>query len=413
MAAPGPRDDPLRCRYPSQMRILLEAYSCRVGEGSEPGQGWGWALALARHGHDVTVFTRPKNRAANQGWIAKNPTPGLTFEYIPSYCGGAIERRVGKQADYVTWTRRASSRAWLMHRRKPFDVAHHVTFGTILLGSAMPRIGVPFVYGPLGGGQLTPATARPWFEGSWRKERVRNTVVRATPLNPLARSAVRGAVVLATNDETAQLALEMGAREVLPMADTGIDESLISAPRTRPRGRRLIWVGSARPRKGLNLAIQTLLSSSSETTLSVFGPSNDIVGPLAREYGVQDRVHPAGRVPWTVVQLAYRDHDAMLFTSLRESLGGQLVEAAAAGLPIIGLDLHGLSSVLPPTVAEKVPLSPRAHQDLAKAVEAALSLGRYAAMSAAAVAFASEQTWSSRAATVSQIFRRLTTASAA
>lgn len=405
--------DPIWRGYPSQMRILLEAYSCRVGAGSEPGQGWGWALALARHGHDVTVLTRPKNRAANQAWAANNPMPGLTFEYIASHWSGVIERRVGKQADYMAWTRRATSRALLLHRREPFDVAHHVTFGTILLGSAMPQIGVPFVYGPLGGGQSTPAAARPWFEASWRKERARNAVVWATPLNPLARSAVRGAVVLATNDQTAQLALRMGAREVLPMADTGIDESLIRAPRSRPGGRRLIWVGSARPRKGLNLAIQSLLSSNSETTLSVYGPSDDTVGRLARKYGLQDRVHPAGWVPWAEVQQAYGDHDAMLFTSLRDSLGGQLVEAAAAGLPIIGLNLHGLASVLPPTVAEKVPLSARAHHDLAAAVETALSPVRYGAMSAAAVAFASEQTWSRRAAAVSQIFRRLTTASAA
>ncbi len=241
---PHPRNDPLRSGYPSQMRILLEAYSCRVGEGSEPGQGWGWALALARHGHNVTVMTRPKNRAANEAWIANNPTPGLGFEYISSQWGGVIERRVSKQVDYMTWTRRAASRARLLHRREPFDVAHHVTFGTILLGSAIPRIGVPFVYGPLGGGQSTPTVARAWFEGSWPKERARNAVVRATPLNPLARHAVRGAVVLATNDQTAKLASQMGAREVLTMADTGIDESLIRSPRSRPCGGRLIWVGA-------------------------------------------------------------------------------------------------------------------------------------------------------------------------
>jgi glycosyltransferase involved in cell wall biosynthesis len=191
------------------------------------------------------------------------------------------------------------------------------------------------------------------------------------------------------------------------MADTAIDESLIRAPRSRPGGRRLIWVGSARPRKGLNLAIQTLLSSSSETTLSVYGPPGDTVRRLASEYGVQDRVHPAGRVSWAEVQQAYRDHDVLLFTSLRDSLGGQLLEAAAAGLPIIGLNLHGLASVLPPTAAEKVSLSARSHRDLAAAVETALSPGRYQAMSAAAVTFASGQTWSSRAAAVSQVFQRL------
>ena len=44
------------------MRLLLSAYACEPGRGSEPGVGWNWAIALAALGHDVWVLTRANNR---------------------------------------------------------------------------------------------------------------------------------------------------------------------------------------------------------------------------------------------------------------------------------------------------------------------------------------------------------------
>ncbi len=45
------------------LRILLSAYACGPGNGSEPGVGWGWALALARRGRAVWVLPRRNNPA--------------------------------------------------------------------------------------------------------------------------------------------------------------------------------------------------------------------------------------------------------------------------------------------------------------------------------------------------------------
>src|ERR1700686_5022098 len=45
------------------LRILLSAYACEPGKGSEPGVGWHWAVEMARLGHRVTVLTRQNNRA--------------------------------------------------------------------------------------------------------------------------------------------------------------------------------------------------------------------------------------------------------------------------------------------------------------------------------------------------------------
>ena len=45
-------------------RILLSAYACEPGKGSEPEVGWMWATELAAAGHEVWVITRAANRLA-------------------------------------------------------------------------------------------------------------------------------------------------------------------------------------------------------------------------------------------------------------------------------------------------------------------------------------------------------------
>ncbi len=70
-------------------RILLSAYACEPGRGSEPGVGWGWATELAELGHEVWVLTRADNRVT----IARNSpvdplNPKFIYYDLPSWLEG-------------------------------------------------------------------------------------------------------------------------------------------------------------------------------------------------------------------------------------------------------------------------------------------------------------------------------------
>ena len=43
-------------------KILLSAYACEPGKGSEPGVGWNWAREIANRGYEVFVLTRENNK---------------------------------------------------------------------------------------------------------------------------------------------------------------------------------------------------------------------------------------------------------------------------------------------------------------------------------------------------------------
>src|SRR3954451_23843350 len=61
-------------------RVLLSAYACEPGKGSEPGAGWLWALAAARSA-EVWVLTRANNRTAIEADPA-GTLPSLHFVYL-------------------------------------------------------------------------------------------------------------------------------------------------------------------------------------------------------------------------------------------------------------------------------------------------------------------------------------------
>ena len=62
------------------MRVLLSAYSCQPGKGSEPGIGWNWAMQIARF-HEVWVLTRAANRQAVEAALRANGPANLRFAY--------------------------------------------------------------------------------------------------------------------------------------------------------------------------------------------------------------------------------------------------------------------------------------------------------------------------------------------
>lgn len=394
------------------MRILLEAYCCRHDRGSEPGQGWGWAVAVASLGHNTVILTRPRPGYRHEDHVP----PGLHIKFVlvPSPFGGWVEKFFGQQWDYLLWKKRALSRAKSLHSCERFDVTHHLTFGSVLLGSDLWRLDAPFLYGPLGGGQTTPPNLLGEFTAWSRlRERFRNAVVRIAPRLSFVRDALRNsAQVLSTNHETAHIARSAGATNILAMSDTAT-HPIKQGGITRTSGSSsILWVGSDRERKGLKLALEAfrkLQFTCPDATLSVVGVDKSKVQIMASKAGVGSAVMAAGRVSRNEVDDFYRKSDLLLFTSLRDSFGGQVLEAMSAGLPVVGLRQHGLGDLVPDAAAAKIdPGSENLAGSLAVALERLLQDRELLVeKSVAALAFARENMWDERGRQIEEIYKNL------
>src|SRR5271165_413242 len=144
-------------------RILLSAYACEPGRGSEPGVGWAWATELARQGHQVSVITRAANRARIEGEPRLPSGPSFIYYDLPSWAQSVRRLPGGRHLYYVLWQWFAAYALRRCFTTLPFDLVQHVTYVSLRYPSFMGSLGLPFYFGPLSGGEAVPPTLRSGF----------------------------------------------------------------------------------------------------------------------------------------------------------------------------------------------------------------------------------------------------------
>lgn len=80
-------------------KILLVAFSCQPGKGSEPGVGWNWAVQAAKT-QDVWVLTRSKMKKYVEPAIPEELKDSLHFLYAPS---SKKLRKLTIYLEYLAW----------------------------------------------------------------------------------------------------------------------------------------------------------------------------------------------------------------------------------------------------------------------------------------------------------------------
>ena len=417
------------------LHVVLVAYTCDPGRGTEPGLGWAWAEALAARGHRVEVLTRAEGDnqrriadrihdlgAAGESlrchFVPLRPPPGW-LRAVPK----ALRGQLAEFLRYARWQDDA-----LRHARsrglRSADVVHHVTYGSLVGGSALWRLGPPLVLGPVSGGHTAPRTHRRFLGSAWWPELLRSWVwVRGASLRPACRRALRNAaVVLVTNRDTQRLARRLGRRDArLELAD-GIPDSLLRDSARPPAVHRpamdapvVLWVGRLVPLKAPGLALEAFARLRERLPAARLEIVGDGVLRGALEEGVArrglaDAVTFRGRIPWAEALAAYDHADVLLFTSLRDSFGVQALEAWARGLPVVHLDHQGIGDFSAPGGAVPVPLG--SPTDLARRLadglyEALADPERRPARSAAAVDWARRHTWPVKARAAEALYTRV------
>ena len=130
----------------------------------------------------------------------------------------------------------------------------------------------------------------------------------------------------------------------------------------------------------------------------------------ARTLGVDRQVVFLGRVPWQQMPELYREADAFIFTSLRDSFGTQVLEAMAHALPVLTLNHQGVGTFVPDDAGIKVAVrSPRETvEDLAHGIRLlAASPEIRAEMGRKGWEFARTQTWERRAIKMSSWYQEI------
>ena len=318
------------------------------------------------------------------------------------------------------WQQRAGKIARQLDKEHGFDIVHHVTWASITAGSRLWCLNKPFIFGPVGGGQVAPPLFKKYFlKHQWRKEAIRSLIFRKlAKFNLISRQTVSQAdLILATNRDTHDLAGRLGAHRVEFFPVVGISQDYIPSQipiRSTSQELRLLWVGSPIPKKGCFLALESLSKVNAlipwRLTVVGYSTANHDFIKLIRELGIENKVDCRGRISWLELKKEYLKNDVFLFTSLQNSLGAQLLEAMACGLPIITLNHQGAGDFVPDRAGIKVPVTNPTEtvNALAQAVEyMSTHPQQRLEMGNTAYEFAKTQSWSHKALKMSEYYEEL------
>ncbi len=343
------------------MKVLVSAYACNPS-GSvhlHPGEdltGWRLVEQLGRF-HDLWVITHTYNKPGVESVRPEGTSgsPRFFFVELPDALKWLYRIEFGQRIYYYLWQIKAWRVARKLHKEIGFDIAHHVTFGNDWLASYIGAfLPVPFIWGPVGGGQRTPRPLRSEHSVYGRfAEDTRNIAQWFGRRDPVRRRAVRKAkAFLVCNDETRDLVPERFRDKVLffPVNGISVNDVLPGPVRTREPGAfRVLTAGRLHRLKGFALAIRAfgqLASECPDARMLIIGkgPEEERLKRLIAEMGLVDIVRIQDWLPRNEVLKEMRSSDVFLFPSFRDGGGAVVVEAMASGLPVICLDSGGPGS---------------------------------------------------------------------
>lgn len=382
--------------------------------------GWGLARHLAQK-HRVHVLAHAAHRAATEAYLNEHSEmrSSLTFSYFgkprPYYSHGI--RSLLVQFEYHHW--QTNIARWAAPVIKEFapDVVHHATLVRYWTPSSLANLDLPFIFGPVGGADRTPqGLSGTYSHRSRLAESVRTRVQSLFEAHPKLRATLRrAALAIATTQETAGRMRGIGASRVevlgesaLSAADLQLLDGKVAAPGEFfvVSARLLHW-------KGVHLtlaAFAEVLKTKPAFRLEVFGEGAERtrLQALAASLGISDQVVWHGSRPRAEYLARLRASRALVHASLHDSGGWVCVEAMAAGIPVVCLNVGGpATQVTPQTGFVVEPGSPG--ETVARLTNAMLSLCaddeiRSAMGAAGRARVAAHYTWEKRVERFTEIY---------
>lgn len=416
-----------------RLRVLLSAYACSPCRGSEHAVGWQYATNIARH-HDVIVVcgdieAEQLTKQELDAYQSKNDLPsGLRVEYIGPTRSIKMFERIHRlplmwwcyYVAYALWQRELLRVAKQIVASDRIDVVHHLNMIGFREPGFLYRLGIPFVLGPLGGANNDPATfAKGCGRGSRLMLRLRtilNEIQKRACIRPKQAAHAAAAIFAATPAEQ-QMVNEIWGLQAVLFPETGANprKSFMPCEPYDASGRlRILWSGMHCQRKCLPILIDAVACDElrASVVVTVLGGGGETAAwrEHAVKRGVADVFVWKGKLAHSDAMLLMANNDVCAFTSIREGTPHVVLEALAAGVPVICHDACGMGVVVDDTCGLKIPLA-----DFSTSVmgfrDALIQLARHPdlvrSLSRGADLRAREMSWAAKAAAISDTYRRV------
>lgn len=338
------------------LKIVVSAYACEPGLGSEIGVGWHWIWEMSRY-FEVWVLTRESNRATIERWLEENSLySDVHFLYydLPKWARFWKKGLRGVHLYYYLWQRLSNSIVKQTMLENEIEIFHHLTYGNALWKVSSYGQKQCFIWGPVGGLETIPTEySRHYGFKSRFMEWVRRIAVATINRNRsfMHRCSNASLILCKTNVTLKKIPIEQRRKAVL-FSDVAGKETKKSPSINREREYvSYLMVGRLDAWRGFDLAIESFARARNEYPnihLNIIGKGRDEkrLRTLIAKKKLGKMVSLCGKVSQSEYEKMLDDTDVFINTSLKE--GGVTVsyDSVSKGKPQIDLDTTGYTRLL-------------------------------------------------------------------
>lgn len=366
-------------------KILVSAYGCEPFRGSEAGVGWNWVLEMAKE-NSLFVITRLNDKEKIEKNIPEEIADNVKFYYYDtcSLFKKVKNKDKGLYIYYFFWQIGIIKIIRSLIKENSFDYTMHLSFGSLWMPTFLPFFNVPFIWGPLGGGDSVPKEYIQSFPVKQRIVQGARYILKATSfMNPLVAVPSKKAVaILARTENTAEVIPKKYLCKVRIVLETAMGDDIFNYERknkfkvgySENKIIELIVTGRLVPFKNAIAAVEALCSipENYNVRLTIVGNGTEkekIINTI-HKYHLENKVNLIPEIPREEVMKKLTDSDIYVFPSLREGGSWALMEGMAIGLPVICLNWTGMKIITNDESAIRIePSNPiQTPKDIAKAI---------------------------------------------
>ena len=381
-----------------RLKVLVSAFACHPPlEAGAPEEekhlasgesilGWNIVNQVARF-HDAWVLTQARNRPGIERAQMRGEAAGVRFRYLDYklWWKPLWHKSFTLHFYYYFWQWLAWAEARKLRRTVAFDLAQHATFANDWMPDYIgARLDIPFVWGPIGGGQRNPKgfeSEYGWKARAGERYRILSQELDRRLIRGRRRCASRARAILVCNEETRRKIPPADRAKVRFFPVTGINRADLHDPVARPEGDRsfrLLTTGRLVRYKRFDFCIRSTAAflrnnPGADVLLEIVGegPEGPALQALVREMKMEEHIRFVPWMPRRELITRMTACDVFLFPSLREGGGIVVIEAMACGKPVVALDSAGPGFHIQPEWGLKVePRNPeQVVEDLAAALE--------------------------------------------
>lgn len=350
-------------------KILVEAYTCSPGRGSEPGLGWNIVSRLGAVYEVFALVEEEKWRHEIETYCAAHPaeTAHLHFRFITKERHRLL-RKIWPPSYYRyyrKWQKKALAEARRWDAEEHFDLVHHVTMAGYRAPGYLYQLGKPFVWGPIGGLNNTPWHLLPQLGLKGALFFAARNLINAVEKRwnrEVRRAAEAASAILSSTEDGVTDVRRFWKREATYFCELGTDHTAATpCTRPHPQGERLrvVWVGLLTARKALPFLLRALPFCTQPVELHVIGDGEQRANweRMAQPCGAMHRVIFHGAVAHDEVQRIISTCHAACITSVRDDTSTVTLEYLQHALPVIALKHCGFGSVINSTCGILIPVS--------------------------------------------------------